>query len=355
MNGKDNHMELTKTKALMAALAEEKKFDTYSVLVGLGQDECAFHSPNADMDTYYDVASMGKVLITATLILRAVGEGRLSLTDTLPKFFRDVPLEKREITVGQLLTHSSGIRRYNVPKEVAANCNDTIAAWILAKPLAYAPGTSYEYSCAGFILLGHIVEKVWGMPYDEAFYLLEKHPLGLRRATFNIALDEPNACVCYRWNDNRLRRMDDEIISVVRNGVSGNGGGFWSAGDMQKYVKAVLTKDPVLYRQDLFAQAERDYTPHFGEGRGLGWLVVDGRYAQTGDLFPAGSFGHCGHTGKSFFIHRPTGLYVILMTNATRFANLANDFRGYDYGKVCALRRQIHNSIYEDLKERLSW
>ncbi len=343
-------MELTKTKALMEALAREKKFDTYSVIVGLGEDECSFHSPHADMDTYYDVASMGKVLITTTMILRAVGEGRLALTDTLSKFFRDVPVEKRDITVQQLLTHSSGIRRYNIPAEVCAHNNDYIAAWILAKPLAYAPGASYEYSCAGFILLGYILEKVYGCGYDELFYIQLKGPLGLKRATFNIALDEPNACVCYRWNDNRLRRMDDEIISVVRNGVAGNGGGFWSAGDMRRYVKAVLAKDPVLYREDLFALAERDYTPHYGEGRGLGWLVVDERYKQTGDLFPAGSFGHCGHTGKSFFMHRESGLYVILMTNATRFANIASGFRGYDYGKVCALRREIHNKIWEDLK-----
>ncbi len=348
-------MELTKTKALMASLADEKKFDTYSVIVGLGDDECAFHSPNADMDTYYDVASMGKVLITATMILRAVGENRLSLTDTLPKFFRDVPAEKQHITIQQLLTHSSGIRRYNIPAEVCSHNNDYIAGWILAKPLAYAPGSSYEYSCSGFILLGYILEKVYGCSYDELFYVSLKHPLGLTRATFNIALDEPNACVCYRWNDNRLRRMDDEIISVVRNGVAGNGGGFWSVGDIHKYVKAVLHKDGRLYREDLFAAAERDYTPYYGEGRGLGWLVVDKRYAQTGELFPEGSFGHCGHTGKSMFIHRPTGLYVLLMTNATRYANLNNDFRGYDYGKVCALRQQIHNCIRVDLGDMLDW
>ncbi len=342
-------MKLTKTKTLMERLAEEKKFDTYTVIVGRGDDEAILNSPNADLDTYYDVASMGKVFITSTLILRAVGEGGLSLDDPLPKFFKNVPDEKREITVRQLLTHTSGIVRHDFSAEVASHNNDYIAAEILSHPLGYSPGSGYQYSCSGFLLLGYILEKLYGCNYDEIFYVHLKHPLGLKRATFNIALDEENACVCYRWNDHRLRRMDDEIISVVRNGAAGNGGGFWSAGDIRTYVKAVLAKNPVLYPTEMFDLAERDYTPSYREGRGLGYLVVDERYPQTGCLFPKGSFGHCGHTGKSFFIHRPSGLYVILMTNATRFANMNNHFRGYNYNDVCALRAQIHNCIRDDL------
>ena len=112
----------------------------------------------------------------------------------------------------------------------------------------------------------------------------------------------------------------------------------------------MLAKDERLYRREFFALAETDYTPHYEEGRGLGWLIVDGRYPQTGTLFPAGSFGHCGHTGQSFYINRELGLYVVILSNATRFSAMKHDFVTDDYGTVEALRAEIHNAIHADLR-----
>ena len=114
-------------------------------------------------------------------------------------------------------------------------------------------------------------------------------------------------------------------------------------------MKAVLEKSPALYPEKYFALAEHDYTPHYEEGRGLGYQMVDARYEQTGKLFPDGSFGHCGHTGTSFFINREKNLYVIILTNATRCLNRKGGFRGYDYSVVMKMREDIHNVIAQDL------
>ena len=70
-------------------------------------------------DTYFDIAGMGKVLVTAPLIFQLIGQKKVSLDDTLDRFFSDVPAEKREITVRQLLTHTSGIFRIPLPAEIA--------------------------------------------------------------------------------------------------------------------------------------------------------------------------------------------------------------------------------------------
>ena len=67
-------------------------------------------------------------------------------------------------------------------------------------------------------------------------------------------------------------------------------------------------------------------------------------------LFPLGSFGHCGHTGCSFFMNREKNMYVIILTNATRFLNMKNNFNGYDYGVIMKMREDIHNEIYKDLQ-----
>ena len=87
---------------------------------------------------YFDIASMGKALITAPLILRAVGEGKISLDDTLDRFFviPECPDKetKKHITITQLLTHTSGIVRIPLSPEAAAKGNDALAEQIISQP-----------------------------------------------------------------------------------------------------------------------------------------------------------------------------------------------------------------------------
>ena len=109
-----------------------------------------------------------------------------------------------------------------------------------------------------------------------------------------------------------------------------------------------------LHIRKMFDAAEKKRTEKISaQGRGLGWLYVNENYNQTGKLFPVGSFGHCGHTGTSMFFSRRENMYVIILTNATRFANMKNSFNGYDYSKTtCKMREDIHNAIYADLSEQ---
>ena len=341
-------MELTNTKGTMLSLLGANALDSFAVLVGFGGQESLITSPNVDTETYFDIASMGKVLITSTLILKAAGEGKLALSSPLTEFFTRVPEEKRGITVQQLLTHTSGIVRKVFSPEVYAQNNDDIAFRILSEKLYFAPGTDYLYSCSGYMLLGFILEKVYGRTLDELFFTKIKQPLGLTRSRFNISVNEPNSALCCRRENVGLSVLDDEIVVNMRSGVAGNGGSFWGLCDIKKYVSAGLGKDENLYPRRFFELAEKNYTPYFSEGSGLGYLVVNEKYPQTGKLFPAGSFGHCGHTGQSFFINRKLGLYVIILTNATRFAYIQTGGAGY-YDRIMKMREQIHNAIKTDL------
>lgn len=118
-----------------------------------------------------------------------------------------------------------------------------------------------------------------------------------------------------------------------------------------RFSDAIMSKDERLYPKEIYELAEKSHTANLGEdATGLGWLVVDERYKQTGKLFPYGSFGHCGHTGTSFFFSRKEDIYVVILTNATRWSWINHNFETEDYSAVCKMRENIHNMIAEDLK-----
>ena len=328
-------MKLKKTQELLKKKLEAQDFDTYAICVCKDGDKASLFSANADSDTYFDIASMGKVLVTSTLILMSIDKNLLSLDDTLDSFFKDVPKGKQRITIKHLLTHTSGIVRYDIPQNDADFGSNAVAKFILNTPLAFQPGTTHIYSCNGMILLGYILEKIYSLPLEKIFEKLLKKPLGYTRSKFNIEIDEPNAAVCYRSEslDGLNHPWDDENIRVLKTSA-GSGGQFFTLGDIKKFADAVISKSNILYSEKMFDLAEKNYTEGLDEGWGLGWLFVDEKYTQTGKLFPIGSFGHCGHTGTSLFFNREKDLYVIILTNATRFLNIKNNFKGYDYGII---------------------
>ena len=76
-------MNLNSTEKLIDKMIKEKDFDSYAVLVSKDGQERSLMSYNVNKDTYFDIASMGKVLVTSTLILKAIGENKLSLGDDI--------------------------------------------------------------------------------------------------------------------------------------------------------------------------------------------------------------------------------------------------------------------------------
>lgn len=241
-------MKLKFTKQLMEEKFKNGDFDSYAVAVGVNGADELITSGNVNKDTYFDIASMGKVLVTSTLILHAIGENRLSLDDTLDSFFENVPEEKKNITVKQLLAHTSSIVRISIPDRIADCGKNTVAEYILNSPIAFNPGSEYRYSCNGYILLGYILEKLYKMPLDEIYEKYIVKPLGMTRSRFNIGKDEKNAAVCCRWKHFGKIIADDENVYTL-GGIAGNAGSFSSADDIKKFIKAVLDKDERLYKK----------------------------------------------------------------------------------------------------------
>lgn len=337
-------MNPNNAKRLLDGEIASGSFDTYALLCFDGRERAFASSQGINEDTLFDIASMGKVLVTSTLILHAAGEGLLSLDDPLGKYFPFAPAEKRKIPLRMLLTHSSGIIRIELPDDIGDRSRAEAAACILNVPLAFEPGTHVVYSCNGFILLGYVVEQVYGMPLDKVFDTVLRGPMGYTRTCFNMPAGTPNAAVThYRREAGACQCADSNVCRM--HGVAGSGASFWTAADIERFAQAVLRRDERLYPRALFDLSETDLTPGLEEGRGLGWLVVRPTYAQTGGLFPTGSFGHCGNTGTSLFIDRTSGSYAILLTNATRFSYIRNNFTHCNYGETMLLRERVHRAL----------
>ena len=135
-------------------------------------------------DTVFSIGSVTKQL-TAAAILRLEADRKLSVADSIARFFPEAPADKRGITLHQLLTHTAGLRS-DFAGDFDAVGRDEYAARVLAAPLESGPGTVHRYSNSGYSLLAAIVEKASGQPYET--YLREKLllPAGLKETGYRL-------------------------------------------------------------------------------------------------------------------------------------------------------------------------
>lgn len=344
-------MKLGNTKAKMEEIVNKKYCNSYGIYVYSKGDRGFVASENVDENTYFDVASTGKVMVTAPLILMAISENKLSLDNTLEEFFENVPEDKKGITVKHLLTHTSGIIRYYISRESYDEGGQAVVDSILSHPLLFPIGSDYTYSCNGFILLGYILEKIYGMRLDRIFEEKLKKPLGMTRACFAMPSSEQNRVISHGRESDGEYTVDDENVYSMR-GIAGSGAQFYSMADATRLMDAIMQKSPLLYKRELFDLAEKDYTPNFSEGRGLGYWISDDRFFKDDPLFSSGISCHIGSTGTGIFFEREKDLYVIVFTNLRRGIQYG---MGLDYteymNKFADLRREIFAEIKKDIEE----
>jgi len=135
--------------------------------------------------TKFHIASLTKQF-TATCILLLQKRHQLQVQDSISKYVPNLPSTWQNITLHQLLTHTSGIPNYAEMPRVDQTLNRTGASLrelvdlAATKPLEFPPGTQLHYTNTGYTLLGMVIEKVSGMSYAE---FLEKNifvPLGMK-------------------------------------------------------------------------------------------------------------------------------------------------------------------------------
>ncbi len=153
-----------------------------------------WHVPNT-VATRFRIASTTKQF-TAALVLRLVEQGKLQLDGHVADYLPDYPRPQGEqITLEHLLTHSSGLPDYpHLPRfyeDQASRSHTTgeLLALFDSLPLEFTPGSKWNYSNSGYVVLGAIVERVTGTTYAKA---LREHllvPLGLGDTGFDDPAD----------------------------------------------------------------------------------------------------------------------------------------------------------------------
>lgn len=209
-----------------------------------------------DARTNFRMASCTKQF-TAAAIMLLVRDGRLSYETRLTDIFRDFPEYGRAVTIRQLLNHTSGLPDYEdlmAPSDPAARVEDIqiqdAGVLNLLKGQSagrFAPGTKWAYSNSGYVVLGLVVEKTAGLPFDRFLHDRIFAPLKMEKTVAYVRgmNDVPNRAFGHSREAGGWRETDQSPTSATL----GDGGVYSSLGDLAKW-------DESLRRHTLLSEAE---------------------------------------------------------------------------------------------------
>ena len=293
-------------------------------------------------NTIFDIGSLTKQF-TAAAILVLADRGEIALTDTLDRYFDNVPADKVSITIDQLLSHSSGISddtgAFDGSDFGPFISEQQVMAMVFASPLTSQPGTRYEYTNAGYSVLAAIIEHVSGQDYETFLRQTLFEPAGmLNTGQRQLAWSEDTAARGYdyrRADPQRadlghlfLTRWQDEPVSWH---LLGNGGIHSTPADMERWHRAlqqgrILPPSSLRLYQEPHSPRVSPASPGFTH-YGYGWAVGTN---------PAGAPVLSHNGGNSIFfasIHR----YIrddILIIHMTNEASREIERMGYDVGRM---------------------
>jgi CubicO group peptidase (beta-lactamase class C family) len=208
----------------------------------------AYQVPNR-VDTKFNLGSMNK-MFTAVAIVQLAEKGKLNFTDTLAKNWPDYPNKAaaQKITIHHLLTHSSGLADFFGDEFMKSSRDrfrkiDDFLQLFANKPLLFEPGKRFQYSNAGFIVLGKLVERISGQDYYE--YVREHiyQPAGMINTDcFAMDEDTPNLATGYTRGmfggaSKSRPRKSNIFLHVIRGGPAG--GGYSTVEDLAAFARAL--------------------------------------------------------------------------------------------------------------------
>ncbi|HET7291065.1 MAG TPA: glycoside hydrolase family 3 N-terminal domain-containing protein [Vicinamibacteria bacterium] len=283
----------------------------------LSYDEGA---PDVEAETLYDLASLTKVVVGATMAMILVDEGRLDIEKPLSAFLpRFRGGAKDRVAVRHLLTHSAGLEAVApLYKELSGK-----AAYldrIQKMDLVYEPDAKSVYSDLGEILLGEVLERVAGESLDAFARRRILDPLGMKDTLFRpgaelhprIAPTEDDP-----WRGRVLRGEVHDENAFAMGGVSAHAGLFGTAPDLARFAQMMLNGGVYDHRRIVSRETVERFTRRAGiagSSRALGWDTPSPG-SSAGSLLSPSSFGHTGFTGTSLWIDPERQLFVILLTN----------------------------------------
>src|SRR5581483_8105151 len=155
---------------------------------GYGSADLEWNIPNAP-STKFRLGSVTKQF-TAASILLLEERGKLSVNDPVKKYLPDAPAAWDKITIFHLLTHTSGIPNFTAfpdyrKLEPFPATAEQLVARFRDKPLEFEPGSKWNYSNSGYVLLGYLIEKISGDSYQKFVSENILTPLGMKDSGYD--------------------------------------------------------------------------------------------------------------------------------------------------------------------------
>jgi len=289
-------------------------------------------------DTIFDLASLTKIVATATSIMILVEQGKLRLSDSVAQFIPEMKGGGRDaITLEQLLTHTAGFAPDFDLREHWTGYDEAIKR-LYREPLRNQPGARFVYSDINYIALGEVVHRVSGKTLDEFARQNIFMPLGMRDTGFNPTADLKSRIAPTEKRRGQMNYLGDsgenaglqgeqwlrgqvhDPTSFRMSGVAGHAGLFSTADDLAIFCQMILNGGTysgvrILSPMGVATMTRPRAIADNGSARGLGWDVATSFSTNKGDLFPLGSFGHTGFTGTSIWIDPASDSFVIFLSN----------------------------------------
>lgn len=274
--------------------------------------------PDPD-ETWWDLASLTKVVATSATIMTLVDRGRLELDRPVGNYLPAFHGSGRErVTVRMLLNHTSGLPSYVPFYRTAANREELLAA-LWRVPLERTPGLREKYSDLNAMLAGLVVESAAVAPLGQIAWQSVFQPLGMARTGFGVP-DSSRAAASIVHHGRAVAGEVNDRNARVMGGVSGHAGLFATGADLARFAQAWLREGREASGQWVAASTMRQFLTRSTAGgtRLLGWDSPDfarlGR-SQFGTLATPTTFGHTGWTGTFLWFDPSRDVFVVFLTN----------------------------------------
>jgi CubicO group peptidase (beta-lactamase class C family) len=359
---------LKRSDAYVHGLIEKGIIPGISLLVGKGDQillnkhfGCRSRYPvkeELEEKTIYDLASLTKPLVTAFLILYLLEkEKSITLETPVNTFY---PGFHPGMKLIHLLTHTSGLPGW-YPFYLYGR---DYFAQLKTLELASRPGRRLKYSCAGYILLYYIIEKMSGSSYVDFAREIIFHPLGLKNTFFSVP-GEFKSCVAptelgnreeqrwvekshreasrrFNWREGIIRGEVHDCNSWYLGGTAGNAGLFSTAEDIHRIALEFFPSTASILDSKSLSYIWHNFTPLKVSHRTAGFKRNSSFLTSGGRSLSRGAVGHNGLTGTSIWLE-PRGEYTfILLTNY-----IHPEFKPVNIDRI---RRKLHRLLVDELE-----
>lgn len=301
-------------------------------------------------DSLFDLASLTKILATASLLFQAESEQKIAWSDPVRKYFSAFP--SSETTLYELFVHRSGLpahleffRRYETG-EVKWGDQKPLLSWICEAGLPNAG--KQVYSDLGFMLLGLLLESLYGKTLPELFQEKIAARLKLENSGFVTLPHAPAPARLYGFLAEKARFVATECCPWRKKTLQGevHDDNTWAMGGFAGHAGLFATaRETASLFEHLWKQAKAspDFLQRKPEQPGVfsfGFMTYPGLRPFPGPAFQ-GALGHTGFVGTSLWFHEPSGTLAVLLNNRVH-PSRADD-------RWIQTRLEFHKLLWEEL------